>query len=398
MIRAQHSLRDGPSRTAVPSLGGGAASAAGGELHKYRLGADGRPLTHHPEFVPPSAVHMSLGGFSFDAPAAVDGAALDAAFDAREGCRVEGWLAAQRVAGTISFRPHLEDYLATRAARSALAGQLADQLRRAGAEGRGAAFLPHVLRIDPDFSKMNVMHVFHELSFESGREGGCSGCDGGGNHHHHHRHHGHHHRSRPKKSARARAVARARSGALGKDVQEAFPRDPLSGLIRGSPRSTGSWKYFAKVVPTTLAADVVGRRAANEADAKIKNAEKRAAKSYNDDDDDYDDDGSYFAPASSTSHPAGFELHAVHAYQYSLTEKFSPLDARRPSMPTVTLSYDMSPLSLRLARPGAPPLHAAVRLVAVAGGIRALASFAGAVVHALAGRRRHNNNGGGAKE
>lgn len=92
LVRAQHSLRDGPSSTAVPSLGGGAASAAGGELHKYRLDPTGRPLADHAEFVPPSAIHMSLGGFSFDAPAMIDGEALDAAFDAREGCRVEGAL------------------------------------------------------------------------------------------------------------------------------------------------------------------------------------------------------------------------------------------------------------------------------------------------------------------
>lgn len=243
LLRAQHSLRDGARRTAVPHLGGGAASAAGGELHKFRLDANGADLPGHPEFVPPSAVHVSLGGFSFDQPPAVDAAALDAAFDAREGCRLEGWLAAQRVAGTLLFRPHLEDYLATRAARSQLAGQMAEQLRKAGAEGKGRAFLPHVLRIDPDFSKLNVMHVIHELSFESGREGGDGGGSGGGfgggNHYHHH---GHHHHRRPHRSARSRAVAAARSGALGKDVQEALPRDPLSGVLRGSPRRTGTWK------------------------------------------------------------------------------------------------------------------------------------------------------------
>lgn len=244
LLRAQHSLRDGASRTVVPQQGGGAASAAGGELHKFRLGPNGADLPGHPEFVPPSPVHVSLGGFSFDQPPVTDGPALDAAFDNREGCRLEGWLAAQRVAGTLLFRPHIEDYLATRAAKSELAGQMAEQLRKAGAEGRGAAFLPHVLRIDPDFTKLNVMHIIHELSFESGREGGGSaggGGLGGGNSHHHHGHRGHHDR-RPRKSARARAVAAARSGALGKDVQEALPRDPLSGVVRGSPRRTGSWK------------------------------------------------------------------------------------------------------------------------------------------------------------
>ena len=227
----------------MPQTGGGAASAAGGELHKFRLDSNGRDLPGHPEFVPPSPLHVSLGGFSFDQPPMTDGATLDAAFDSREGCRLEGWLAAQRVAGTLLFRPHIEDYLATRAAKSQLAGQMAEQLRKAGAEGRGTAFLPHVLRIDPDFSKLNVMHIIHELSFESGREGGGSeggGGVGGGNSHHHHGHHDH--RRRPRRSARSRAVAAARSGALGKDVQEALPRDPLSGVVRGSPRRTGSWK------------------------------------------------------------------------------------------------------------------------------------------------------------
>jgi len=79
------------------------------------------------------------------------------------------------------------------------------------------------------------MHAVHELSFESGREGGSGGGFGGG-----HRHS--HGRRRPRKSARSRAVAAARSGALGKDVQEALPRDPLSGVLRGSPRRTGTWK------------------------------------------------------------------------------------------------------------------------------------------------------------
>ena len=222
----------------MPSIGGGAASAAGGELHKFRLDSNGADLPGHPEFVPPSPLHVSLGGFSFDQPAAVDAAALDAAFDAKEGCRLEGWLAAQRVAGTLLFRPHLEDYLATRAARSQLAGQMAEQLKKAAAEGRGGAFLPHVLRIDPDFSKLNVMHVIHELSFESGREGGSGGGFGSGSQHHdpHHRH------RRPRQSARSRAVAAARSGALGRDVKDALPRDPLSGVLRGSPRRTGTWK------------------------------------------------------------------------------------------------------------------------------------------------------------
>ena len=132
---------------------------------------------------------------------------------------------------------------------------------------------------------------------------------------------------------------------------------------------------YAKVVPTTLDASVVGGRASREADARIKAAEGSAS------------------PASPSPSDAPFPLHAVHTYQYSITEKFSPLDAKSPAIPSVSISYDMSPLTLSLSRPKTPILHAAVRLVAVAGGVKALASFFGALLHALAGRRRGDGSG-----
>lgn len=137
---------------------------------------------------------------------------------------------------------------------------------------------------------------------------------------------------------------------------------------------------YAKVVPTTLDASVVGGRASREADARIRDAEG----------------GGSFPPSSSSSSvAAAFPLHAVHTYQYSISEKFTPLDPKAPSIPTVSLSYDMSPLTLALSRPRTPLWHAAVRLVAVGGGVRALASFFGALVHFVAGRKRRTTGVGG---
>ena len=137
---------------------------------------------------------------------------------------------------------------------------------------------------------------------------------------------------------------------------------------------------FAKVVPTILDASVVGGRASREADAKIRAAE-----------------GGSFPPASSSPAPsdAAFPVHAVHTYQYSITEKFLPLNPKSPAIPTVSISYDMSSLTLSLSRPKTPLARALVRLVAVGGGVKALASFFGALVHAVAGRGRKRRSGVG---
>ena len=165
-----------------------------------------------------------------------------------------------------------------------------------------------------------------------------------------------------------------------------FSPPPLSS----SPLSSSNISFFffffllhsyAKVVPTTLDASVVGGRASREADARIRDAE-----------------GGSLPPSppspSSSSAAAAFPLHAVHTYQYSISEKFTPLDPKAPSIPTVSLSYDMSPLALSLSRPRTPLAHAAVRLAAVGGGARALASFFGALVHFVAGRRRRGGGDG----
>lgn len=119
----------------------GATAAKGGELHKTRLGVDGAPI-RAPEYVAPSAEHVRVGGFAFALPS-VDGPALDAAFDAREGCRARGWLAVQRVAGALRFAPHLEDYMATRAVR-------------VGGRGGGGAATGEVARAKADPSTLST--------------------------------------------------------------------------------------------------------------------------------------------------------------------------------------------------------------------------------------------------
>jgi len=152
----------------------------------------------------------------------------------------------------------------------------------------------------------------------------------------------------------------------------------LHSLSLSLSKSFGS---YAKVVPTTLDASVVGGRASREADAKIRAAEG----------------GSFPFPSPSSrdeAATAAFPIHAVHTYQYSVSEKFAALDPKSPAVPTVSISYDMSPLTLSLSRPKTPLWHAVVRLAAVGGGVRALASFAGALVHAVAGRRRGGGGGG----
>ncbi len=163
----------------------------------------------------------------------------------------------------------------------------------------------------------------------------------------------------------------------------------LTTLSLPSPNSHLSlsiyFNSYAKVVPTTLDASVVGGRASREADARIKAAEGGHLPSPS-------------SPSSSHSDAAApFPIHAVHTYQYSITEKFTALDPKRPAIPTVSVSYDMSPLALSLSRPKTPLPHALVRLVAVGGGCRAMASFFGALVHALAGRRRGGRAGSGSE-
>jgi hypothetical protein len=259
--------------------GGGTKGAArAGEVHKIRLGPDGAPI-RAPEYVAPSHDHLRAGGFVLAAPA-VDGPSLDAAFDQNEGCQVRGWLAVQRVAGSLRFTPHLEDYMATRAARSQLAGALQAELARAGAEGFGKMMLPHVLRLTPDFHRLNMSHAVHHLSFGP--------------------------------------------------ATRSSPPNPLDGAVRGGPE-TGTWRYFARVVPV--------------------------------------DDR--------TAHPP------TRTAAYSLGEHFAPLKPAAPLMPSVSLLYDVAPLAVTLA-PDAPPFHVAlVRWVAVAGGVRAVAAFVDRAAHAF---------------
>lgn len=279
---ASSDTRGGIHGRGVAGGGGARGAARAGEVHKTRLGPDGHPI-RAPEYVSPAYDALRVGGFAFAAPA-VDGAALDAAFDQGEGCAVTGWLAVSRVSGALRFTPHLEDYMATRAARSALAGALSAELHAAGAEGRGRAFLPHVLRLQPDFSRLNVSHVVRKLAFGP--------------------------------------------------PTPASPPNPLedAGRVRvGDGGATGTFRYFARVVPID---DRTGRW-----------PERTAA--------------------------------------YSLGEKFDVLKPEAPVVPSVSVLYDVAPLAVTLANARPPLAVAAVRWAAVAGGVKAVASFVDRALHVV---------------
>ena len=62
----------------------------------------------------------------------------------------------------------MEDYLASRAARTEVADALRKQLDAAVAAGGAASAIPHILRLAPDFSRLNISHTVHTLSFGAG--------------------------------------------------------------------------------------------------------------------------------------------------------------------------------------------------------------------------------------
>ena len=124
-------------KPAAGAGGGGSTRVRGGELHKVGggggVGLQGRgtpamprppahPTLRHPphprvqtrlspagdtlgvEYHHPSPDHVRVHGFTLARPS-VDAAALDAAFDAGEGCRLSGWFLIQKVAGNLRFTP-----------------------------------------------------------------------------------------------------------------------------------------------------------------------------------------------------------------------------------------------------------------------------------------------------
>lgn len=141
--------------------------------------------------------------------------------------------------------------------------------------------MPHVLRLTPDFSRLNVSHAFADLSF-------------------------------------------------GPPIPGAPPNPLSGGVVRGTDGRVGSWRYFARIVPVT---DTRGGR------------------------------------------------RAVHSHQYSLGEHFDALRPEAPAMPSVSLAYDVAPLAVALESEWAGWPHALLRLVAVAGGVRALAAFLDKAAH-----------------
>ena len=142
--------------------------------------------------------------------------------------------------------------------------------------------LPHVLRLTPDFSRLNMSHAVADLSFGPHIPGS--------------------------------------------------PPNPRAGVARGDDGRTGTWRYFARVVPVSDA---------------------RAGARH------------------------------LSSHQYSLGEHFEALRPATPAIPSVSLAYDMAPLAVTLESEWAGWPHALLRLVAVGGGVRALAAFLDRVAHVV---------------
>jgi hypothetical protein len=314
----------------------GSQRVRGGELHLSRLSASGERVGEG-EYRRPPIEHVRSHGFTFPRTDPADAAALDAAFDAGQGCNVAGWFLVQKVTGSLRFAPHMDDYLATRAARSQLSHEIAARLDAAQKAGGTADVLPHILRIAPDYSRLNMGHRVHAFSFAAaGVEVPAVG------------------KGVPGKAGRARPVATTRAvEGDGGDADPSAPAprsskdapghsEPASGLVGAlGEDGTGSFKYFTTIVATDVA---------------------------------------WRGPHAAAAVKAGRPLPPQRTYQYSLTRSFVPL-AKRAAMPSVSFVYDTSPLVLHLAPSPRSAAHLAVRLCAVLGGLWALAGFADRWVH-----------------
>ena len=315
----------------------GSQRVRGGELHLARLSAAGDRVGTG-EYRRPPIEHVRVAGYTFPRPDPADGAALDAAFDAGEGCNVAGWFLVQKVTGSLRFAPHMDDYLATRAARAQLSHEIAARLDAAQKAGTTGDVLPHILRIAPDYSRLNMGHRVHTFSFaaagvEVPAVGGRVPTKGG-------------------RAGKSGSVAPSPPApADGGDAPSPFSSsskdapghaEPASGLVAPVGQDgTGSWKYFTTIVSTDVA---------------------------------------WVGPHAAAAAKAGRPLPPQRTYQYSLTKSFVPL-AKRAAMPSVAFVYDTSPLVLHLAPSPRSLAHLAVRLCAVLGGLWALAGFADRWVH-----------------
>ena len=184
----------------------------------------------------------------------------------------------------LRFTPHLEDYMATRAARSALGGRAVGGTARCRRGGTGARL--SAPRAAPAARLLPPQRV-------------------------------------PRRAQAGIWPAHAR-----------VPAQPAGGCgagARGGRRRDGHVSLFARVVPID---DRTGRW-----------PERTAA--------------------------------------YSLGEKFDVLKPEAPVVPSVSVLYDVAPLAVTLANARPPLAVAAVRWAAVAGGVKAVASFVDRALHVV---------------
>ncbi|KAL6783963.1 hypothetical protein ACKKBG_A04210 [Auxenochlorella protothecoides x Auxenochlorella symbiontica] len=164
----------------------GVAVARNGELHKWRLDAEGR-RSDREEYHPPRInAHESAFAMSFNLGSA-NLENMRKAMLAHEGCLIHGWVAVQKVAGNLHFSVRPEALF----------------MSMNEAEIIGALLTRHMhLNVEhtPDASALNASHVIHTLRF------GEKGYPG-----------------------------------------QAYP---LEGVRRIDRKATGIDKYFVKVVPT----------------------------------------------------------------------------------------------------------------------------------------------------
>ena len=312
----------------------GSQRVRGGELHLSRLSAGGERVGQG-EYRRPPIEHVRMNGYTFPHADPADAAALDAAFDAGEGCSVAGWFLVQKVTGSLRFAPHMDDYLATRAARTQLSHEIAARLDAAQKAGATADVLPHILRIAPDYSRLNMGHRIHTLSFaaagvEVPAVGGKVPAKGG--------------RAGKSGSVAVAGPPSPSDGGTSYTSSKDAPghAEPASGLVGAlGEDGTGSFKYFTTIVSTEV---------------------------------------EWRGPHAAAAAKAGRPLPPQRTYQYSLTKSFVPL-AKRAALPSVAVIYDTSPLVLHLAPAPRSLAHLAVRLCAVLGGLWALAAFADRWVH-----------------
>lgn len=244
--------------------------ARSGQIHKYRLDRMGGHIGAQ-EYIRP----RSTGGFLFQTLGDMqDPAAVSKALKDQEGCQIEGWLEVQRVAGNFHVSVSMEDFFMLEETQKEMAAALKQ------AQNHSGPGHPIFLDLAPDTSKINMSHVFHHLSFGS----------------------------------------------------EEFPGQvhPLDGHQQICDHSTGTFKYFLKIVPT-----------------------------------EYQD-------------PKG---HKFQTSQFSVTEYYTKVSKGRGQMPAVFLIYDLFSLTVTVTDSRRSLAHFLVRVCAVLGGVFAVTGMIDRLVH-----------------